>query len=396
MLLAALLAAAVATTGAADSITASNATVTGTVNPGGVSTTYHFEYGTSASYGLTTPDTDAGNGSSAVSVSAGLSSLTASTTYHYRLVASNADGNSQGADRTFRTASNASAPSVSSVSATGINATGATVRANVTPNRLPTTVRFEYGTSTSYGTSTADQAIGDGTSRITVSALVGGLKPNTRYHYRAIATSAAGITRGGDRTFTTSRTPTAVAITPSTTRPVWGTGLTISGTVSGQGSIPVALERQDFPFSGVFYQAATATANSSGRFTVTVPPLFSTTRLRVVTRTALPIASPVTTASVAVKVGLRAQRLKHRRVRLTGTLWPAVPKARVSLQRQTRSGRWILVSHASPRALSNNRSSYRVTVSRHSRAFSYRVVVVAHNGGANVPGTSRSVTVPKR
>ncbi|WP_028057796.1 hypothetical protein [Candidatus Solirubrobacter pratensis] len=396
MLLAALLAAAVATTGGADSITTSTATLTGTVNPGGVQTAYHFEYGTSASYGLATADSDAGAGSSAVSISAGLGGLTPDTTYHYRLVATNAGGGSQGADRTFRTAAAARAPSVSSVSAAGVGPAGATLRANVTPNGLATTVRFEYGASTSYGASTAEQPLGAGTARLAASAPIAGLKPNTRYHYRAVATNAAGVTRGGDRTFTTSRTPTAVALTPSTTRPVWGSGVTIAGKVSGQGSIPVALERQDFPFSAGYRQAATATANRSGSFTLTVPALYSTTRLRVVTRTAIPVTSPVVTASVAVKVGLRSRRLSGKRVRLTGATWPAVPSGRVSLQRQTSSGRWLLVKRAKPTALSNNRSRYRFTVSRRSRALSYRVVVVAHDAGAHVPGTSRTVRVPRR
>jgi hypothetical protein len=397
MLLAALLAAAaVATTGAADSITTSSATVTGTVNPGGTSATYHFEYGTSASYGLTTRDTDAGSGSSAAPVGAALGGLTADTTYHYRLVASNAGGASQGADRTFRTSANPRPPSVGSAPAADVGPAGATLRAGVTPNRLATTVRFEYGTATSYGTSTPDQAIGAGTSRVSVSSPVAGLSANTRYHYRAVATSAAGVTRGGDRSFTTARTPTAVALTPSTTRPMWGSGLTIAGKVSGQGSIAVALERQDFPFSGDFYEAATATADGAGSFSLTVPPLFSTTRLRVITRTPIAVSSAVTTASVAVKVGLRTQRLRGKRVRLTGATWPAVPAGHVSLQRQTRSGRWLLVARVTPVPLARNRSRYRFTIARSSRALSYRVVALARDGGAHVPGTSRAVTVPKR
>jgi D-alanine-D-alanine ligase-like ATP-grasp enzyme len=73
-----------------------------------------------------------------------------------------------------------------------------------------------------------------------------------------------------------------------------------------------------------------------------------------------------------------------------------VPAGRVSLQRETRSGRWIPVKRAHPTALSNNRSRYRFTVSRRSRPLSYRVVVVPNNGGANVNGRSRVVSVPKR
>ena len=47
-------------------------------------------------------------------------------------------------------------------------------------------------------------------------------------------------TRTSRRTFTTARVPTGVAITPSTVKPTWGTGLTITGTVSGSGTTAVA------------------------------------------------------------------------------------------------------------------------------------------------------------
>src|SRR4051812_19458267 len=55
-----------ATTGAASSVTQSSATVSGTVDPQGIATTYRFEYGTSSSYGLQTADVDAGSGTGAV------------------------------------------------------------------------------------------------------------------------------------------------------------------------------------------------------------------------------------------------------------------------------------------------------------------------------------------
>jgi hypothetical protein len=386
----------VATTGAADAITRSSAAVTGTVNPGGAATTYRFEYGTSSSYGLTTAEQDAGSGADPVAVRATLSNLTTDTTYHYRVVATNAAGLAQGADRTLRTSAAPSAPSISSRAATGVGADGATLSASVNPRSLATSVRFEYGTTTSYGSATAEQAIGAGGSSVAVNAPIGGLKPNTRYQFRAVATSAAGVTRGANRSFTTAKVPTGVAVTPSTIRPVWGTGLTLRGTVSGAGSTPVALEKQDFPYTGAFGQIATATASSSGAFTLTAPALFVTTRLRVVTNTAVVAVSPVTTVSVAVKVGLKTKRLKGKRVQLEGATWPAVPSGRVSLQRQSSSGRWGPVDHATPVPLAGGRSRYRFTVPRRTRALNYRVVVLARDGGAHVPGTSRIVTLPKR
>jgi hypothetical protein len=391
-----LQAAPTATTGAAESITTGSAAVTGTVNPGGEATTYQFEYGTSASYGLTTPQQDAGAGSSAVSARATLSNLTSSTTYHYRLVATNATGVARGEDRTLRTNAPAQAPSISSRAATGVNSLGATLAASVNSRGLATSVRFEYGTSTAYGTSTPEQAIGAGGSTVSVTAAIGGLKPNTKYNYRAVATSAAGIARGGNRSFTTAKAPTGVAITPSTIRPIWGSGLTIQGTVSGADSIPVALEKQDFPYSAGFAQIATANANSSGAFTLTAPALYLTTRLRVVTRTSVVAISPPFTASVAVKVGLKTKRLKGKRLRVEGATWPAVQSGRISLQRQSRSGQWGFVKRTIPVLLSGDRSRYRFIVARRSRATNYRVVVLARDGGAHVPGTSRTLTVPAR
>jgi hypothetical protein len=81
----------------------SKATMNGAVNPDGEETTYRFEYGTSDAYGtsIPAPDGSVGSGSEPVEVSAELTDLTLGTTYHYRLVATNAEGTSYGADRTF-------------------------------------------------------------------------------------------------------------------------------------------------------------------------------------------------------------------------------------------------------------------------------------------------------
>jgi hypothetical protein len=385
-----------ATTGAADTIATTAASVTGSVAPGGAATTYHVEYGTSTAYGLVTADTATPDDNTTVNVRVPLTGLTTDTTYHYRLVATNAAGTDPGSDRSLHTLATPHAPSASTSAARSVTAIGATLAGSVTPHGLATTAHFDYGTATSYGASTPEQAVGAGTGAVTTTASIGGLKPNTRYHFRVVATNSAGVARSSDRTFTTAKAPTGVAVTPSTTRPVWGSGLTITGKVSGVGGVPVALERQAFPFATGFAQLATATASSGGNFTFTVPPLGITTRLRVVTRTPIVAASPTITASVAVKVGLRTQRLAHHRARLTGATWPALPAGRASLQRQTLSGRWILVAHATPRALDANRSRYRFTVRMARRALAYRVVVLAHDGGAHVPGTSRVVTLPAR
>jgi hypothetical protein len=91
------------TTGSVTSVTSSSATLNGTVNPNGLSTTYYFNYGTTTSYGSTTASANAGSGTSNVSVSADVIGLSANTTYHIRIVATNSAGTSYGSDQSFTT-----------------------------------------------------------------------------------------------------------------------------------------------------------------------------------------------------------------------------------------------------------------------------------------------------
>lgn len=84
-------------------LTPTTVRLAGTVNPHGAQTTYLFQYGRSNLYGTSTPIAAAGHGTKQITVRAQLSGLTPARTYHYRLVARNAGGVSNGADRTFRT-----------------------------------------------------------------------------------------------------------------------------------------------------------------------------------------------------------------------------------------------------------------------------------------------------
>jgi len=75
----------------ATAIAATSATLNGSVNPAGLTTTYVFEYGTSPSLAtfVSTPSTSAGNGSAPVAVLANITGLTPGTTYYFELVANN-------------------------------------------------------------------------------------------------------------------------------------------------------------------------------------------------------------------------------------------------------------------------------------------------------------------
>ena len=77
------------------------------MNPDGQATTWYVEYGTSTSYGSKTANVSAGSGTANTAVSAYLTGLTAGTTYHYRVVATNSSGTARGADGIFTTSAGA-------------------------------------------------------------------------------------------------------------------------------------------------------------------------------------------------------------------------------------------------------------------------------------------------
>ncbi len=90
-------------TGAALNVSASTATIAGTVDPRGRSTSWWFQYGATASYGGKTATKSAGSKAGSQNVSAGLTGLKNGTTYHYRLVAKSDAGTTYGSDLTFAT-----------------------------------------------------------------------------------------------------------------------------------------------------------------------------------------------------------------------------------------------------------------------------------------------------
>lgn len=225
----ALAAAPTATTGPTTAAGSTTATVTGTVNPGGQSTTWYVEYGTSTSYGLKTSATSAGSGASATAVAGNLIGLATGTTYHYRVVATNGAGTNHGSDAVFTTLA---PPDVVAGAASSITASAATLHGTVDPNGRATTYYFEYGTSTGYGAKTASKSAGSATSAQSESVGISGLQAGRTYHFRLVATSDAGTTTSKDSTFMTSSAPAVVTDDVASLAP---TTATLRGTVTPNG-----------------------------------------------------------------------------------------------------------------------------------------------------------------
>lgn len=197
------------------------ATLEATIYPYGLDTHYHFEYGPTTSYGTSVPvpDGDAGSAAypTAVQEQATISGLTTGTTYHFRVVASNADGTAPLTDHQFTTT--APAPTVTDEPATQI-AGGFELKGTVNPNGSPATYQFEYGTTTSYGSKVPvpEGSVGSGSTAMAVSQTISSLLPNTEYHFRLVGRTAGSSAVTADRIFTTPpappSAPTAVVSPP--------------------------------------------------------------------------------------------------------------------------------------------------------------------------------------
>ena len=191
----------IVTTNAATNVASFSATLNGSVNPNGLTTTVHFQYGTTTSYGSTTANqTFAGN--TTRNVAANISGLATHTAYHFRIVATNTAGTRYGSDRTFTTLSPTGAPVVRTNPASNVASFSATLNGSLDPHGLTTSVHFQYGTTTNYGLTTAPQSQSGNTYR-NITANISGLTSHTTYHFRLVATNADGTRMGSDRTFTT-------------------------------------------------------------------------------------------------------------------------------------------------------------------------------------------------
>jgi hypothetical protein len=95
-------------------------------------------------------------------------------------------------------------PVVTTLAASSVTTTSATLNGTVNPNGLATTYYFQWGTTTAYGNNTTVTSAGSGSTSQNVSAGISGLANNTLYHFRITATNSDGTSYGSDLTFTTS------------------------------------------------------------------------------------------------------------------------------------------------------------------------------------------------
>jgi hypothetical protein len=223
------------------------ATLNSRVNPEGAATTYHFQYVdqkgfeeggfSSAATKTTSESAPVGSDFELHPAVSEITGLTPQTIYHFRLVATNADGSNPGPEATFET----EPPVVFGAAwATGVGTGSAVLHTEINPLGFAATGFFQYVDDATFDVSGFTKAaqvpdtaggaapldLGEGEELVEASTEAPGLQPGTTYHYRLVVVNRCkpaepGVEcsfSGPERTFTTfspSSTPSTVCPNPA-------------------------------------------------------------------------------------------------------------------------------------------------------------------------------------
>jgi hypothetical protein len=221
-------------TEAATAVSRSTAKLHASFEGNGEATEYYFEWGESETYGTKSNGgfVSAGSPVGHKDLEFEATGLTAGKTYHYRIVAKNAN-ESKAEDMTFTTL-----PAVRNVAtepASALTPTSANLNGKFDIDAEgggATSYYFEYGLTSEYGAKTATVPAGSTPGTVTPSQPIAVSKGLT-YHYRIVVTNALGTTMGADRVFTTPREPSIASFTSSD---VTATTADLTATINPNGS----------------------------------------------------------------------------------------------------------------------------------------------------------------
>jgi hypothetical protein len=194
-----------AKTSAASKVAKTTAILNGVVNGDGKLAKYRFQWGTSEALGSETETQSAGIAEE--KASAELGGLKAGASYFFRLVVENENGTNYGAIREFTT--RAAVEGLSTGPVQNLKPGEATLTGTLDPNGTDAHYYFQWGKTSSYGSTSPEPPADAGSVKEAVAAQtnLNGLAPNTTYHYRLVATNSFGTTAGEDAKFTTSGPP---------------------------------------------------------------------------------------------------------------------------------------------------------------------------------------------
>jgi hypothetical protein len=248
-------------TAAASELRRETAIVHAIVNPEDEEVTgCEFEWGTTASYGYSVPcSSNPGAGVAPVEVSAQVAGLSDEATYHFRIVATNANGTSYGGDATFTTPLH-NPPAVTGVSPeAGPQAGGETVTISGS--------EFDGVTSVTFGSTPAESFTVDSSESITA------VTPAGTGAVSVLVTTPEGTSSAGGTQFAFLPLPVVTGVSPKKGPGTGGTSVTIEG--SGFDSASTV----SFGASA----ASSVTFNSATSITAVSPPGEGTVEVTVTT-----------------------------------------------------------------------------------------------------------------
>jgi len=222
---------------AASDIKYNRAKLNGNVDANGNATSFFFEYSLSSDFSsVNNTDTKlAGSGSSPVAVSDSVTGLSESTTYYFRMIATNSIGSDTSLVQSFTT-SGTPIPIVSTTTADPVEPTSATLNGLVNPNDFLTYYLFRYGTDASLNTysETDSSSAGNGDVSVDADFTLTGLTSGTNYYFRIVARNSFGQSVGAIKSFKTKKLALPEA-TVSGAANVQPSTATVNGTVNSKG-----------------------------------------------------------------------------------------------------------------------------------------------------------------
>jgi phosphodiesterase/alkaline phosphatase D-like protein len=253
----------VATEVASNVDTTTSATLNGTINPNGATTSVEFEYGTDPSLASNVTSVSAGSlsGSSSSPASVSISNLSRGTTYYFRAKGTNSVGSSYGSILSFTPIG---PPQALVSAASSIGETSSVLNGSVNSQGGQTSeIFFLWSTSAVFASDThtvlTNPSSISGNTNTSIAANLSGLVAGTTYYYKIKVTNQAGTTYSDSVSFTTTPAPSAITDTATS---VTATGATLNGRVNARG----------VSTTQIYFSYSTIADLSSGVTTVNTSP----------------------------------------------------------------------------------------------------------------------------
>jgi hypothetical protein len=230
-----------------------------------------------------------------------------------------------------------------------------------------------------------------------VALVVSGLRPDSVYQWTATATSAAGTasTPAFARSTSFHTLPLSKVSPPAISAPraVYGSWVTVSGTLPGAPALPVALAQEPFPYAFPFVAVpgATGGTDADGSYRFTVQALATTRYGLLAPGYEGPTAGNSVQLTIFPAVTVRVRRLRGHRFVVSGSYRPdAVADATLYRLGRGRAGDFV-----TPASAGDGSRTFRFPARALAPgAYEVRIKTARHKGVASTH--SAPFTIPRR